>query len=481
MKKWTTLLVVVLLATPFLQSSQDHSVDLHITWETPATFEGPQYTYRVKLVDWDKCDSVYWDGSRCVFTAGIQIAQIDNDTIRWEKEYLHLKYGDTEINKKFKDIILKKVKINKIAFNDGYVSLTIFYENRYDHDERPLYEKIIKDDDVIIYMGDSQNLYSFHLSAYNNDLFYVFYVNGEKQSKEGANLPSGERVELWHDITIEMETINNNSIFRIYAPTRFRILTKERFSIQEKDIVTVNGKDVSINDDVISVEDHTHLLKENTIIVTSIGWLVYQGGTMTVYAEDIDITTHDPQVELEYNPLSVMVDEQKSYTLTVTNTGRGLAEVDVSISGMDTNVQWTGTLEYHESKEMEVELSPKTEHDTLKVTLNDETTTLPITVETPVPTTKTPTTRPPAQHTTSSPRTEAHEDQPRKKPLTVFFVMISLTFLTILGQNWSESGKKKNTKKEVTKKPEEESNEGKDTQRNRGLPTKPFNYFNKRI
>ncbi|MEA1994117.1 MAG: hypothetical protein U9N35_06980 [Euryarchaeota archaeon] len=471
MKKWIVLLLLVCVMQS-VDANREVTVDLSLIWDDTSTFKGSEYVYGVELVDWDKCDAVYWDGARCVFTAGIRISQMDRGTIKWEKEYLHLKYGETEINQKFGDIILKKIIVNKIAFNQGYVNLTIVYENRYVNNENPLYEIIMEEEkEKTLYVGDAQNLYTLHLSRYKNNVFYVFYVNGEKKTEAGSSLLPGEKTDLWLNLSMGLVEINNNKILRVYAPSRFSMLEKRTLEIEERNILNVNGQDFSIKENVIAGE-REYPLKENEIIVTPIGWIIYNGDSATIYAEKVEVTEYAPKLELGCEPCSVLLHEQKTMTVTVGNIGKGLGDAECSIYGMGVDYRWNGKLGYNESKEISVELAPETEYDTVHAELNGEKIELPVTVETPKPTpTKTQTPKTKNKETETQP---PKEQDSRKKPLTVFTVLMSITFLAILGQKGTEKDKpqKKEPKKKKTAKKKTKIT---------GLPKKSFRYFNKRI
>jgi hypothetical protein len=474
MRKWSVPLLLLLLLVPAVQSNQELSVDLTLTWDKMVTFNGPTYRYGVELVDWDRCDEVYWDGHRCIFTAGIRILQIDKSEIKWKKEYLHLKYGETEINQKFGDIIITKVTIDKIAFNDGYVDLTIFYEHRYTIDEKPKYERMITQEETVIHLGDTQNVYSLYLSSFGDQVFYVFSLNGEKQTEEGTSILPDEQVTLWLNLSIDLIKVNSTKILRIYAPSRMHMLTTEQFSLEEKDIVTINGKDFSVSENTLSIGGEEYPIEENTFIVTRIGWVIFHEGTVTLYAETIEITEHDPDLRLTYDAPSLLLGEARSLPITLTNTGKGLADVVFRVYGMGADQTWDGSLAYNESTEIAVSIAPETIYDTLTIELNGEKTTVPITVEQPQPSSipPSPTTAPTPTETPVP--TQVHSSTPEKKPLTIVIVLISLTFLAIYGQN---EPKKVSSKKEKDMPPKEEP----DKKKERGLPTKPLKYLNKRI
>jgi len=469
MKKYLILILLFLIILPGIHAGNESSVDLRAVWNSMTTFKASKYTYGVEVVDWSKCDEVYWDGYRCVFTAGIRIYQIERGKIIWQKDYLHLKYGETEINQKFADIIIKKIKINKIDFGDGYVDLTIFYENRYFTDEKPLYEKIVGEDQSVVHIGDDQNVYSFYVSSFKNRLFYVFYVNGEKKSEEGSNILPGEKINLWLNISIGYERINNNDIFRIYAPSRFYVLKTGTFSIREKEIINVNGKDLSINENILTIGENTYPLEKNKFIVTSIGWIIYREKEMEIYAKNIDIKEYSPDLKLIYDPCSVFLNEKKTITIEIKNEGKGLGDVNLKIYGMGVNYSWSGTLGYKESKEITLEISPKTKYDTLTVEMNTEKIKLPITVETEKPqeTVHVYTTLP----ATSPQSPVIYKETPEKKPLTTFVAIIFLTFLAIFGQNNS-----KKVQKNIPAR-----TENKIEQKTDGLPKRAFKYFDKKI
>jgi len=452
------------------------SVDLRLTWGNMSSFSGSKYTYGVELVDWDRCDAVYWDGYRCIFTAGIKISQIERGNIIWQKEYLHLKYGETEINQKFGDIIIKKVKITQIAFNDGYVDLTIFYENRYVSDEKPIYEKIIGEEETIVHLGDAQNVYSFYVSAFEDRTFYVFCINGEKKSEEGSNILPDERVTLWLNVSIGFVKINNNKIFSVYAPSRFRILKTGSFSIKERDIIKINGQDFSINGDIIKIGGNEYLLEKNMFIVTSIGWIICRENEITIYAEKIEITEYSPDLKLIYEPCSLFLNEKKTMDIRIENMGKGLADVNFRAYGMGVDYRWDGKLGYEESKEIKLEISSKTMHDTLFAEMNSEKIEIPVTIKT-IQETQTPIKEEPQTPTTVS----SPPKIPEKKPLTIFVVILSLTFLAVFGQNKPQ---KKIIQKNIPAKKENANADKKNIKKSsdeKGLPKKPFKYFNKRI
>jgi len=482
MKKCSVFLLLLLILVPNLQSNRELSVDLRLTWGNMSSFSGSKYTYGVELVDWDRCDAVYWDGYRCIFTAGIKISQIERGNIIWQKEYLHLKYGETEINQKFGDIIIKKVKIIQIAFNDGYVDLTIFYENRYVSDEKPIYEKIIGEEETIVHLGDAQNVYSFYVSAFDDRAFYVFYINGEKKSEEGSNILPDERVTLWLNVSIGFVKINNNKIFSVYAPSRFRILKTGSFSVEEKDIIKINGQDFSINGDIIKIGGNEYLLEKNMFIVTSIGWIICRENEITIYAEKIEITEYSPDLKLIYEPCSLLLNEKKTMNIRIENMGKGLADVNFRAYGMGVDYKWDGKLGYEESKEIKLEITPKTMHDTLFAEMNSEKIEIPVTIKT-IQETQTP-----IKEEIQTPVTTVSspsERIPEKRPLTIFVVILSLTFLAVFGQNKPQkvqknipAKKKKNTKERDTNADKKNT---KKSSGEKGLPKKPFKYFNKRI
>ena len=479
MRKWLVFLMLLLILVPHVRSNRELSVDLRLVWDDMATFRGSKYTYGVELVDWDRCDAVYWDGHRCVFTAGIRILQMERGAIKWKKEYLHLKYGETEINQKFGDIIIKKVKITKIAFIDGYVDLTIFYENRYVSDEKPIYEKLVGEEETVVHIGDAQNVYSFYISAFKDRAFYVFYVNGKKKSEEGSNVLPDERAKLWLNVSIGFVKINGNKIFSIYAPSRFHVLQTGSFSIKEKDIMQINGEDFSINENILKIGENEYPLEENTFIVTTIGWIIYREDTITMYAEKIEITEYFPDLNLVYEPCSVLLNEKKTITMRIENNGKGLAEVNFRAYGMGVDYAWTGKLTYKESREIKLEISPETTHDALFVEMNSEKIKIPAAVKTLPQTTM------PAPTETQTP-TPVQSSALEKKPLTIFVILISLTFLAIFGQNKPQEIPKKkattNQKKTTIRKKKDAKPDGRRLhQGGDGLPKEPLKYINKRI